>query len=160
MVCFPIKEKIKEPSKKTEANPITLGSTESNSKGWDDCSKGSYWSVAPSGSSALTTSSTRDNTWIAPTNKGPVVEELEEEEDENEGEGDKEDMTNLSDKERNAPGWMGFRYRSKEAETWHCRGSLFIAFEGLRRQIITFISTAESPSIQWSSSVRTQKAIH
>jgi len=32
------------------------------------------------------------------------VEELEEEEDENEGEGDKEDMTNLSDKERNAPG--------------------------------------------------------
>jgi len=41
--------------------------------------------VAPFGSSLLTTFYTGCNTWIAPTDKGSVIEESGEEDEENEG---------------------------------------------------------------------------
>jgi len=45
----------------TEANPITLGSTQSSSERWDDSSRGSDRPTTPSGLSALTATSTRGN---------------------------------------------------------------------------------------------------
>jgi len=51
------------------------------------CSREFDQSTTPPGSSPLTTSSTGCNTWIAPTDRGSVVEELEtEDEDEEEEE--------------------------------------------------------------------------
>jgi len=89
---------------------VTLGSTQSISGGEMTCSRESDRPTAPSGSSPLATSSTGCNTWIAPTDRGSVVEESEtEDEDEDKGRTgrgewgaeeeevgrDKEDMTNL-----------------------------------------------------------------
>ena len=87
---------------------MTLGSTQSNPKRGKVGLGESDRSVTPSGSSPLTTSSTGCNVWIAPTDRGTIVEESgEEDKDEDrgdEGEGgaeeedvgrDKEDMTNF-----------------------------------------------------------------
>ena len=99
---------------------ITLGSTQSISKGEMTYLRKCDRSTAPPRSSPLATFSTGCNTWIAPTDRGLVVEESEteeedvdkdedekeegrtgrgewrvEEEEEEEVGRDKEDMTNL-----------------------------------------------------------------
>lgn len=76
-----------------------------------------------------------DNVWIAPIDKGSVVEEPIEEEDEDEErekdeEEDEEDMTNLSEcKESIAPKWLGFDCRSRKTVTQNYRGPLFIVLK-------------------------------
>jgi len=65
---------------KIEVILVTLGSTQSISRGEMTCSRKSNWSIAPPGSSPLATS-TGHNTWIVPTDKGSVMEDSKTEED-------------------------------------------------------------------------------
>jgi len=82
----------------------------------DDCSGELDRLVAPFGLSPLNMLSTGCNTWIAPTDKGSVMEELDKEDEEDEGregigeggaeeedvERDREDMTNLLEDEESS----------------------------------------------------------
>jgi len=77
--------------KKVEVNQVTLGSTQSSPRRGDDCSGELDRLVAPFGSSLLATFSTGGNTWIAPTDKGSVVEEPGDKDEEDEGEEEEED---------------------------------------------------------------------
>jgi len=60
IVFFPIKKEMEGSSRNTEANLVTLGSTQSSPERWNESSRGSDRST-PSGSSTLTETSIRGN---------------------------------------------------------------------------------------------------
>jgi len=105
IVYFPIKEEIEGPFIYTEANPVTLGSTQSNFERWNNSLRGYDRPAAPSGFFfTLTKTFYGGNVYIASADKGSVAEESREKEEEEEEEREEikekdeeleEDMTNL-----------------------------------------------------------------
>jgi len=73
---FSKKSKTKVLVLKAKVILVTLGSTQSSSEGEMTCIGEPDQSTTPPGSSPLATFSIGCNTWITPTDKGSIVEEL------------------------------------------------------------------------------------